>query len=206
MFTDNEHLSAQIENFVIGLMFVCWAIMRVASADQVDRWTAPQLIPAMLHLVVAVLFLRRSPAILRGDTVAVFASLPSCVVGGFSINFAPAPHLWPLFPEVMFALGAAGAATLMIFLGRSFAIFPALRTTVESGPFRLIRHPIYFCELLMIAGCCAAIGSVGIWLVFPIGVLAVALRIIWEEKLLSNSSDYETFRQSVKYRLIPGVW
>jgi protein-S-isoprenylcysteine O-methyltransferase Ste14 len=199
-------LNQRLENLVIGLMFVCWAIMRVASADQVDRWTAPQFIPAILHLVVAVLFLRRGPVIMRGDTVAILSSFPSFIVGGFAINLAPAPHLWPLLAQVMLAVGAAGAVTGMIFLGRSFAIFPALRAIVNRGPFRLVRHPIYFCELLMIAGCCAAIGLPRYWAILPIGVLAVALRIIWEEKVLSESSDYESFRQTVKYRLMPGVW
>ena len=199
-------MNQKIENLLLGLMFLSWAILRVSTAEELDRWAVAQLVPAVIHFVVAILFLIREPSVLRGDTVVILVSLPSFVVGGIAINMAPAPHQWPVVAQLVFAVGAAGAVVGMIFLGRSFAIFPAVRTVVSRGPFRLIRHPIYFCELAMIAACCFAIGSPTQWVIFPIGVLALAIRIVWEEKVLLASSEYETFCQTVKYRLVPGVW
>lgn len=58
----------------------------------------------------------------------------------------------------------------------------------------------------MIAGCCTAIGRPAHWGIFVIAVLAVVLRIIWEEKVLNKSSDYKAFCRTVKYRLIPRIW
>lgn len=143
-FDGRQLLNQQLENVLIGLMFVSWAVLRVTTAEPVDRWTLPQLVPAALHLVVAALFLLREPIVFRGDVISILSALPSFVVGGFAINLAPAPHNWPVIAQVLFAMGAAGAIVGMSFLGRSFAIFPAVRSIVNGGPFKVIRHPVYF--------------------------------------------------------------
>lgn len=187
-------------------MFISWAVLRITSAELADRWTIPQLIPAGIHLVVAVLFLIRNPWTHNGDIASILWSLPSFLAGGLAINLAPAPHLWNLAPQFLFALGAVGAVAGMLFLGRSFAIFPAVRTIVKKGPFQLIRHPIYFFELVMIAACCAASGNAMHGGIFLMGVAAVVVRIVFEEKILRQSAEYVLFCRSVRFRLIPGVW
>lgn len=194
------------ENIGISLMFVGWAVLRVTTADPPDRWTIPQLIPAGLHVVVAMLFLNRNPWNHNGSAAAIAWSLPSFVVGGLAINLAPAPHQWPHGPQLLFATAAIGAATGMMFLGRSFAIFPAVRTIVKKGPFQVIRHPIYFFELVMISACCAASGNPMHWVIFMPGVASVAVRIIVEERVLTQSAQYVDYCRSVRFRLIPGIW
>lgn len=199
-------INERTENVLACLMFFSWAVMRVVFAEPVDRWTWPQLVPAVVHVVVGILFLRRTVSVRRADTTTLLWCLPSFVAGGMAMNLAPDSHLWPVHSQFLFALGALGAVLGMLALGKSFAVFPALRNVVSTGPFRLIRHPIYFCELVMLLGCCSTIGSAKHWGLFVAAVVAIAIRIIWEEKVLLESKSYEDFCQAVKYRLIPGVW
>jgi protein-S-isoprenylcysteine O-methyltransferase Ste14 len=78
---------------------------------------------------------------------------------------------------------------------------------VSSGPYALVRHPMYAGALLMMAGVPIALGSIfGLF-----GVLVLAAFIVWrlldEEKQLSeNLAGYTAYREQVRYRLVPHVW
>ncbi len=58
------------------------------------------------------------------------------------------------------------AVLCLFFLGRSFSIDAQARVLRTSGPYRIIRHPLYFCEL-------AAFASV------PIGNPSLATAALW---------------------------
>jgi len=44
-----------------------------------------------------------------------------------------------------------GALTLS-FLGRSFSVMPEARRLVTTGPYSIVRHPLYLFELLGVVG------------------------------------------------------
>ena len=78
---------------------------------------------------------------------------------------------------------------------------------ITSGPYTLVRHPMYVGALLMYFFTPLALGS---WFglipalsVFP----AIILRILDEEKALAQDlPGYSEYMQMTPYRLIPGVW
>ncbi len=78
---------------------------------------------------------------------------------------------------------------------------------ISSGPYAVVRHPMYVGVLLMYFFTPLALGS---WLglipalsLFP----TIVTRIIDEEKALAQDlAGYSTYMQKVKYRLLPGVW
>lgn len=91
-------------------------------------------------------------------------------------------------------------------LRRSFGIAPANRGLKLTGPYRLVRHPMYSGYLLTHLGVLALIPS---W--FNFGVYAVAwtlqiLRLQAEERLLAQDEAYALYRQDVRYRLLPGIY
>jgi len=196
----------RIENTLAGLMFFAWAVLRITTCESIDRWTVPQLLPAAAHLVIGILFLVRRPSLIRADALTLAACLPSFIAGGMAMKLAPASHLWNGFAQAVFAIGGLGAIVGFVFLGKSFAVFPALRTVVTQGPFKLIRHPIYFSELAMILGCCLAMVSHWKWPILVFAIATIVLRIVWEERVLSNSQQYLQFCEKVRWRLIPGLW
>ena len=78
---------------------------------------------------------------------------------------------------------------------------------VSSGPYSLVRHPMYSGAMLLLIFTPLALGS---WIgaPFAIPVIAVVIaRLLSEERFLrSRLSGYEEYRRRVRYRLVPGVW
>jgi protein-S-isoprenylcysteine O-methyltransferase Ste14 len=81
------------------------------------------------------------------------------------------------------------------------------QTVVTSGPYSVVRHPMYAGASLLLVFTPLALGS---WVAIPLPflvVLVVAIRLLEEERyLLANLSGYEEYREKVPYRLIPFVW
>jgi protein-S-isoprenylcysteine O-methyltransferase Ste14 len=79
---------------------------------------------------------------------------------------------------------------------------------IETGPYKIVRHPMYTGGLIFILFTPLALGSY--WALIPFSVstvLALILRIINEEKLLiANLPEYSEYCKKTKYRLIPFVW
>jgi len=78
---------------------------------------------------------------------------------------------------------------------------------VTTGPYSLIRHPMYAGTLLMYLATPIALGSyVAIW-PFLLMIPLLVYRIRNEEKVLKKGLDgYQEYCRKVKYRLVPGVW
>jgi protein-S-isoprenylcysteine O-methyltransferase Ste14 len=91
------------------------------------------------------------------------------------------------------------------WLGRSFAIFPASRAIVVRGPYRLIRHPAYAGEGVMVAACALA-GSWWTSALIPIAVAVLVVRIQREELILGADPAYQQYAKAVRWRLLPGIW
>ncbi len=81
------------------------------------------------------------------------------------------------------------------------------QTVVSSGPYALVRHPMYAGALLLLLGVPLALGSWwGLFTVVPIA-LVLAWRLLAEEQFLStNLPGYSEYRSHVRYRLVPWVW
>jgi protein-S-isoprenylcysteine O-methyltransferase Ste14 len=103
-------------------------------------------------------------------------------------------------------IGACLAVVSFLCLGRCFAILPAVRGTVTRGPYRIVRHPGYLGELLMILGCCIAGRRLLDLGPLVAAIPMVALRILAEERVLSTSVAYEKYAGQVRWRLIPLLW
>jgi len=78
---------------------------------------------------------------------------------------------------------------------------------ISTGPYAVVRHPMYAAGILMYMFMPLALGSV--WAYFPLAFLPVmlAFRLLDEEKaLIKDLEGYEQYMKRVKYRLVPWVW
>jgi len=78
---------------------------------------------------------------------------------------------------------------------------------ISTGPYAIVRHPMYASGSLFLAGMPLALGSY--WALVPIAVMVPFLiwRLLDEERLLTKSlPGYAEYRERVRYRLVPFVW
>lgn len=78
---------------------------------------------------------------------------------------------------------------------------------VSTGPYGVVRHPMYAGTGIMLVGVALALGA--LWALAPAALLmaSMVVRLVDEEKLLVAELDaYAQYRQKVRYRLVPGVW
>jgi protein-S-isoprenylcysteine O-methyltransferase Ste14 len=78
---------------------------------------------------------------------------------------------------------------------------------VTTGPYAVVRHPMYASALLYLLGTPLLLGSY--WGLLPLA--AILPFLIWrlrdEERLLASSlPGYRDYQRSVRRRLIPFVW
>lgn len=81
------------------------------------------------------------------------------------------------------------------------------QTVVATGPYALVRHPMYLAAIVIYL--CSPLALASFWALVPFATLSllVVFRIIYEEKVLERDLEgYRDYLQNVRYRLIPGIW
>jgi protein-S-isoprenylcysteine O-methyltransferase Ste14 len=123
---------------------------------------------------------------------------------------------WSFVPIGVLLLGdslivVGFAVVFRVFQENSFASsiieVGAGQEVVSTGPYALVRHPMYSGALLMITGVPLGLGS--LWGLAPVVLLwgALAWRLLDEERfLLIHLKGYEAYLREVRWRLAPGLW
>jgi protein-S-isoprenylcysteine O-methyltransferase Ste14 len=122
-------------------------------------------------------------------------------------SHVPAPVV--LIGDGLVLLGWLGI--YFVFRENSFAsatiVATAGQRVVSTGPYALVRHPMYAAALVMLLGIPVALGSWwGVLVVIAI-VPALVWRLIDEERFMArNLPDYVEYQNAVRYRLMPPIW
>jgi protein-S-isoprenylcysteine O-methyltransferase Ste14 len=123
---------------------------------------------------------------------------------------------WSLVPLAVSLAGdgVIAAGFLIVFLTFRENTFTAGtieiaegQQVVDSGPYAIVRHPMYTGALIMIAGIPLALGSW--WGLIPATLLVPVMvwRLMREEEFLAaNLTGYGDYRVRVRYRLVPMLW
>ena len=121
--------------------------------------------------------------------------------------------------EVPLALVVVGDALVAIGFSLIFVVYRENTFTsatievaenqkvVSTGPYAIVRHPMYASALLYLVGTPLALGSY--WGVVPIAAMLPFLiwRLFDEEAfLVKNLPGYAEYRARVRHRLIPFIW
>mgnify|MGYP000069424107 CR=1 FL=1 len=98
----------------------------------------------------------------------------------------------------VFKENSFGAATIQV---------EAEQPVISSGPYAVVRHPMYSWALVLMIGMPLALGSWwGLGTLVP-GVLVLAWRLLDEERFLhANLRGYTEYTRKVRWRLVPGVF
>src|SRR5258707_2829744 len=92
-----------------------------------------------------------------------------------------------------------------VYMGRSFGVLPANRGIVSRGPFRSVRHPIYFGWLILSIGYVLSYPTVRNVLLLAVTLPFLVWRIEQEESHLNEDPEYRNYERRVRFRLWPGL-
>ena len=111
--------------------------------------------------------------------------------------------------DVLVALGLL--AVFFVFKENTFTSatieIDPVQKVISTGPYALVRHPMYAGAFIMLLGTPIALGSWwGLFAIIPL-VISVIWRLLDEEKFLAkNLGGYVEYQNKVRYRLVPLVW
>jgi protein-S-isoprenylcysteine O-methyltransferase Ste14 len=180
--------------FLIPAMWCVWAAFWIAASfgTKPTRW-------------------RESIGSRASHTILLLAAIvlltkPRWLPQMLSARFAPAGNLLPVLGAFVVATGLGFAIWARAHLGRNWSGIITVKeghALVRTGPYRIVRHPIYSGLLLALIGTAAAIGE---WR----GILAVTCALIGflrkiqieERRMGENFSEYAQYRQQTA-ALIP---
>lgn len=143
--------------------------------------------------------------------IAIASLLGLFVFCGFDHRFewSLVPAYVSLVGDVLVALGLF--INLIVFRENSFGGSTVEKfegqTVISTGPYALVRHPMYTGVLIMIIGIPLALGSWWGLAILALTIPGLVWRILDEEKLLEKDlPGYREYEQKMQYRLVPYLW
>ena len=210
--------------FPVGLMAVMGVLIFLPAGSfrfwQGWIWWAGMFI---LLMFTAGFFLKKSPELLSrrmrfGEKEAT--SRPPGILNLYFLGFI-LPGFDFRFHWSSVPLGVTLGANALVFLGYIFILWvfnenryastviqvEQEQQVIITGPYALVRHPMYLGMLLMALFSPLALGSY--WAVIPslLIIPSLVLRIKNEEEVLGQKlPGYREYRLKTRYRLLPLIW
>lgn len=123
---------------------------------------------------------------------------------------------WSEVPMALSAVGFAlvGAGLFVVFLASRANSYASQLVTlhdghkvISTGPYGLVRHPMYSGLILFLVGIPLALGSWWGLAVVALTAAVLAARLLDEERFLATSlAGYREYTERVRHRLVPLVW
>ena len=159
--------------------------------------------------MVCLLFVVRQPVVRGLASLRVGLIAIAGTFGGTLLAFAPPtmPHIAIFFVAVcLMGVGTAIALLALLRLGRCFGMSPQARGLVTSGPYRLMRHPIYVGEEIATLGVLLPVLGPATLAIFAAHCLLQFVRAVSEEAVLEAAfPHYATYKHQVA-RFLPGIY
>ena len=151
----------------------------------------------------------RTQKIIQAIAAALFVAL--MVVPGLDHRFhwshVPVPIV--LAADLLVALGFL--IVFLVFRENTYTAgtikVEAEQRVISTGPYSMVRHPMYSGGLMLILATSLALGSVWGMLLGLAMCVIIVVRLLDEEKYLSaNLKGYREYCAKVRYRLVPALW
>jgi protein-S-isoprenylcysteine O-methyltransferase Ste14 len=181
---------------------------------------------SLCSLVVALYFLQHDPALMerrlraKGEqeasqkvikTLLIALLIPLYVIPGIDhrLGWSHVPGFVVVVANAAVVLGFA--IIFMTFKANSHAsaiidVAPDQRV-VSTGPYAIVRHPMYLGAALLLLATPFALGSVWAIIFAILAVGCLVWRLLEEERYLSQHlAGYDDYRRVTRYRLVPFFW
>jgi protein-S-isoprenylcysteine O-methyltransferase Ste14 len=205
-------------------------VLLFGAAGTFHYWQAWVYLALLVVLSIALTLglLHRDPALLerrmKGGPVAERRPVQQLIMFGVTLGFVAllvVPALdrrfgWSSVPAPLVLLGDLLFVAGFAFIDRVYRANSYTSATIEiaegqrvidTGPYAIVRHPMYASALVYLTGTSLALGSywglLAVLLILP----SLVLRLVDEERMLAAElPGYREYTTRVRSRLIPGVW
>jgi protein-S-isoprenylcysteine O-methyltransferase Ste14 len=126
-------------------------------------------------------------------------------------RWLPLP-LWCALPGVLLFVSAMGLIGWVMAMNRFAEATVRIQSernhaVVSSGPYRIVRHPMYVGMILMYPATALMFGSGWAMAVAALILVLIVWRTALEDRFLrSQLPGYQEYAAHTRYRLIPGIW
>jgi len=162
----------------------------------------------LIFILVYLLITRRTPELRSYGALPRVVAVCGTFLGNGFLYLRAVQLTLPVqaLADILIIAGTIGALVAASRLGGSFSLMPEARKLVTTGPYAVIRHPLYLAEM---------VGILGLVLQFEqpwallLGAAVFGLqywRTVFEERVLTQAySDYAIYR-SRTWRFFPYVF
>ncbi len=202
-------------------------LMLFLPAGSLDYWQA-WIYCGVLFIpmsFVVFYFLKKDPELLerrmrireteeKQKTIQIFGSIIFFI--GFIVSGLDHRYHWSNVPVLLVIVANAivlSGYILVFFVLRENSYASRIievekgQKVITTGPYAIVRHPMYLGVLLMYLSTPLALGSYWALIFFlPLLPLIVARLLNEEEVLLRELPGYKEYCQKTRYRLIPFIW
>nr|WP_249158800.1 isoprenylcysteine carboxylmethyltransferase family protein [Bradyrhizobium tropiciagri] len=138
----------------------------------------------------------------------------SALLGTFlsiALAFLPKAELdpvWSILSTALILVATSLCIVVLRWLGKSFSLLAEARRLVTDGPYRIVRHPLYLCEMVALVGVTLQVLS-PLAVLIAITVVAIQCRRMFnEERILRQAfPEYDAYAARTPFllpiRLIP---
>jgi len=145
------------------------------------------------------------------QSIAQLAFIAFYVISGFDHRYgwSNVPVLTVIAGDILVVFGFY--IVFMVFKENTFTSATIevddKQKVISTGPYGIVRHPMYSGALIMLIGTPIALGSWWALIAFIFITVVIVWRLLDEEKFLSaNLNGYTEYCSKVRSRLIPGIF
>lgn len=212
--------------FQVGLLLVVTGAILFGAAGTI-RWAAAWVFLIEFHgasLAVGLWLAKHNPQLLEKRLEGVLQKsqplwdkVVLVIALALFLGWLAAMGRWhDSLPLVLHGAGALLILASFLLVQRTFRenafTAPVVKiqeghSVVSTGPYSVVRHPMYTGALLFVIGAPLSLGSwVGLASA-PVFALVLAVRVVLEERTLAEGlPGYTEYAARVRFRLIPYVW
>ena len=162
----------------------------------------------LIFVLVYLLITRRTPELRSYGALPRVVAICGTFLGNGFLYLKAVQLTLPVqaLADILIIAGTIGAIVAASGLGGSFSLMPEARKLVTTGPYAVIRHPLYLAEMIGILGLVLQFQQP--WAMF-LGAAVFGLqywRTVFEERVLMRAyPDYTTYRART-WRFLPYVF